>query len=68
MTINRDHELHSRRWGRNLGVALSLGAFIALVFGLSVAKIQRGSLMQAADHTYRAELDPATRTPVVPGE
>lgn len=63
MAMHREHELHTRRWGRNLGVALTLAAFIALVFGLTIAKVQRGDSMQAADHTYRSGLDPATRIP-----
>lgn len=65
MALHQDHELHTRRWSRNLGVGLTLGAFIALVFGLTVVKVQNGSLMQGADHTYRSELDPATALPVV---
>ena len=27
MAMHREHELHNRRWGRNLGVALTLAAF-----------------------------------------
>ncbi len=64
MSMHRDHELHTRRWGRNLGVALTLAVFIALVFGLTIAKVQRGDSMQASDHTYRSELDPANRIPL----
>ncbi|WP_347311048.1 hypothetical protein [Defluviimonas sp. SAOS-178_SWC] len=39
MAIHRDHEIHGRRFGRNLGLGLVLGAFVALVFGLTVVKI-----------------------------
>jgi len=39
MAIHRDHELHTRRRGRNLGLGLVLGAFAALIFGLSIVKI-----------------------------
>ena len=35
----REHELHKRRSGRNLGVGLVLAAFIALIFGLTVVKV-----------------------------
>lgn len=38
------HELHRRRFGRNLGLALVLGAFIAIVFGLTVVKVTRGEM------------------------
>jgi len=37
------HELHQRRFGRNLGVALVLVAFIAVVFGLTMVKVTSGS-------------------------
>ncbi|NVK96662.1 hypothetical protein KQ247_04425 [Ruegeria pomeroyi] len=42
MSLNRTHELHQRRFGRNLGVALTLAAFIFIVFGLTVVKVTRG--------------------------
>ncbi len=52
MAIHRDHELHGRRFGRNLGLGLVLGAFAALVFGLTVVKIshlEEGKLPQTED-------------------
>jgi len=39
MSFKVTHELHHRRFGRNLGVGLLLAAFIALVFGWTVAKV-----------------------------
>ena len=36
------HELHQRRFSRNLGVGLVLVAFIALIFGLTVVKVSSG--------------------------
>ena len=63
MALTREHDLHRRRWGRNLGLALTLGAFIALVFGLTIAKVQNGSQLQGWDHSYQPEADPATRVP-----
>lgn len=56
MAIGREHELHRRRFGRNIGVGLTLVAFIVLVFGLTVAKVQRGGSLEAFDHTYRPSL------------
>lgn len=35
----RDHELHHRRRGRNLGVLAVLIAFVALLFFVTVAKM-----------------------------
>ncbi|MEC7259473.1 MAG: hypothetical protein VXW58_16810 [Pseudomonadota bacterium] len=42
MSLRPTHEIHNRRFGRNLGVALVLAAFIALVFGLTVVKVTSG--------------------------
>jgi succinate dehydrogenase hydrophobic anchor subunit len=56
MAIRATHELHQRRLSRNVGVALVLLAFVAVIFGLTMAKIQTGASMQAFDHTVRPEL------------
>lgn len=37
------HELHHRRLGRNVGLALVLVAFIGIVFGLTVVKVTSGA-------------------------
>jgi hypothetical protein len=42
MSFKVTHELHRRRFGRNLGVALVLAGFIVLVFGLTVVKVTSG--------------------------
>lgn len=42
MSFREEHELHKRRFGRNLGVALVLVSFIVIVFGLTVVKVTRG--------------------------
>jgi hypothetical protein len=68
MSLARDHELHRRRFGRNLGVGLALAAFIVLVFGLTIAKISGGGVVQAFDHSYRPALDPAIGTEPRRGE
>ena len=56
MAITQAHEIHRRRFGRNLGVALTLVAFIVLVFGLTIAKVQRGGTIEAFDHSFRPGL------------
>jgi hypothetical protein len=58
MPITETHDLHKRRLGRNVGVALSLVAFAAIVFGLTVAKIRQGASMEAFDHTPRVSVTP----------
>ena len=39
MALSKQHDLHKRRFSRNLGLGLVLAAFVALVFGLTVAKV-----------------------------
>ncbi|BDW84520.1 MULTISPECIES: hypothetical protein [Roseicyclus] len=63
MPITQTHDLHKRRMGRNIGVALSLVGFAAIVFGLTIAKIREGASMEAFDHTPRVSITP----PVEPG-
>lgn len=41
MAFRRNHEIHGRRFSRNLGLGLVLAAFVALVFGLTVAKVSQ---------------------------
>jgi hypothetical protein len=53
MAFRPEHELHKRRFGRNLGLGLTLAAFVALVFALTVVKVQRGDPMEAYDHVVR---------------
>lgn len=55
MTFRPTHELHQRRFGRNLGLGLTLAAFVALVFALTVVKVQRGDPMQGYDHVVQPE-------------
>ena len=43
MAFREEHELHKRRLGRNVGLALVLVAFIGIVFGLTVVKVTSGN-------------------------
>jgi hypothetical protein len=52
------HELFARRRSRNRGLALVLGAFVALVFAVSVVKLSEGQAMQGFDHDLRPALLP----------
>ena len=56
--IKATHEIHQRRFSRNLGVALTLVGFIAVVFGLTVVKVTRGDSLQGFDHQVRPEMLP----------
>lgn len=42
MALSRQHDLHRRRFSRNLGLGLVLAALVVLVFGLTVVKMPRG--------------------------
>ena len=39
MSLSRQHDIHKRRFSRNLGLGLVLAGFVALVFGLTVVKV-----------------------------
>ena len=54
--MRAEHEIHKRRFGRNVGVAMVLVGFIAVVFGLTVVKVQTMGPIQGFDHVVRPEL------------
>ena len=56
MELKATHELHQRRFSRNLGVALALVGFAAVIFALTMVKITRGESVQAFDHAVRPGL------------
>lgn len=41
MAIEVEHELHRRRFGRNMALGGALIAFVVLVFGLTIVKVSR---------------------------
>ena len=56
MELKATHELHQRRFSRNLGVALALVGFAAMMFALTMVKITRGEAVQGFDHAVRPGL------------
>jgi len=58
MAFPPEHEIYRRRLSRNVGVGLTLLAFIGTMFALTVVKVNRGDPMQAYDHVIRPELQP----------
>lgn len=57
MAIRAEHEIHKRRFSRNLGVGLTLLGFVALMFALSVVKITSiGGAVEGFDHVSRPAL------------
>lgn len=53
MSLRTPHELHERRAGRNIGVGLVLAALVAIVFGLTVVKVQRGDFEPLREEVQR---------------
>ena len=62
MTFRPEHDLHKRRFSRNLGLGLTLAAFVALVFALTVVKVKRGDPMKGYDHAVQPTLVPQEKT------
>lgn len=60
MAFARNHDLHKRRLSLNVGVSLTLGGLVVLLFVLTMVKISRGSLMEGYDYRPRASLLPVT--------
>lgn len=58
MVFKVEHEIHTRRRGRNVGLGLTLAAFVVLVMGLTVVKVTRGMAGHSADApgTYGASI------------
>ena len=57
--IRVEHELHARRRGRNLGLLAVLAGLVAVVFGLTVVKVQSLSdirQFESFDHAPRPQL------------
>ena len=47
MNMRVEHEIHSRRKGRNVGIGLMLGAFVILVMVLTFVKITQTDFTNA---------------------
>ncbi|WP_368187072.1 hypothetical protein [Aestuariibius sp. HNIBRBA575] len=61
MAIKVEHELHTRRKGRNNGVGLLLVGFVAIVFGLTIVKVlnlEHIAEFERTDHALRPQLLP----------
>ena len=63
MTFRPAHDLHKRRFSRNVGLGLVLGAFVVLVFALTVVKVTRGDPMKAFDHKLDPQAEPVKVQP-----
>jgi len=45
------HEIYGRRRSRNLGIGLTLAAFVILTFLVTIVKLSEGADMRGFDHT-----------------
>ena len=55
--LKAEHEIHSRRRSRNVGVGVVLVGFAAIMFALSVVKIKHlGGPVEGFDHVVRPAL------------
>jgi len=41
MAIHPEHELHTRRKGRNMAIGLILGGLVAMIFAVSIVKLSK---------------------------
>ena len=63
MSFQPEHEIHKRRFGRNLGVGVLLGVFVALVFGLSVVKVTSIAKVDGFSGVVMQETAPQVKAP-----
>ena len=63
MAFKPDHEIHTRRFSRNVGVGVALAGFVALSFLLTVEKVTHGDPMHAIQGKGAVNPD---GTPIVP--
>lgn len=59
MAIRVEHDLHRRRRSRNIGLLAVLLAFVVIVFGMTMVKLQRTgdpSAFEGFDHDIRQGL------------
>ncbi len=45
------HEIYGRRRSRNVGLGVTLGAFVVLIFAVTVVKLYEGDDVRGYDHT-----------------
>jgi hypothetical protein len=48
------HQIYRRRRSRNLGLGLTLGAFVLLIFAVTMVKLSEGNDMRGFDHTIES--------------
>jgi len=57
MAIHPEHELHTRRKGRNVAIGLILGSFVLLIFAVSIVKLSRPQSVDINAPNYRPPVE-----------
>jgi len=55
--IRAEHEIHTRRKGRNVGVGIMLGSFVVLIMALTYVKITQTDFDEVLDKTITVRFD-----------
>ena len=50
--MEREHELHTRRRGRNIGLMTVLCVFVVLIFAVTIVKLGGNAANPSADVTW----------------
>ncbi len=61
MALRVEHELHTRRKGRNTGMLVVLIGVVGIVFGLTVVKVlnlENMAQFERFDHVARPQIEP----------
>lgn len=51
MSFPEQHDLHKRRFGRNVGLGLALMGLIVVIFSLTIAKVESDGELTRTDHS-----------------
>lgn len=57
MEIRKDHELHTRRFGRNMGLGSILLAFVVIIFGVTIVKLSKFTEDTMADRAGQQQVE-----------
>ncbi|GEM_PF-1854772 len=57
MSFPEQHEIHNRRKGRNMAVGLLLGAFVVIVFSVSLVKLSKPQNIDATAPNFSTMVD-----------
>ena len=58
LSLRHTHELHTRRFNRNLWLSLILLGFVFIIFCLTIVKVSNGEKIEAYDYVIRSSLLP----------